>query len=129
MTVRVKPSSNPEIVRFETNRPLTGMGHERYRSIEDVVRDRPIDRLARYLFTNGGVESVHANGSMVTVHLAGGATGVGMDQIVTDLFRYYGVERPYDTEAVPADEVPVDDAPADAPVDAAPAESAPADAG
>ena len=50
-----KPSSRRGMVRFETNRALTGMGHERYRADQDVWGNRPPDELARRLFAHGGV--------------------------------------------------------------------------
>ena len=42
-----KKSSNPEVVRFEINRSLTGMGHERYPTRESANGVRPPDELAR----------------------------------------------------------------------------------
>lgn len=89
VTVVRKPSSNPEIVRFEINRSLTGMGHERFRSLADIVLDRPVDRLARRLLQHGGVDAVHVNSSMITVDLAGGNVGDGLQEIIENLFRYY----------------------------------------
>ena len=83
-------SSNPAIVRFTTNRPLSGMGHERYESPPGELRQRPVDELARRLFAAGGVEKVHINGSVVTVTLAGGATGEGLADVIRHLFLYYG---------------------------------------
>ena len=84
-----KPSSNPGIARFETNRSLTGMGHERYASPDDILDDRPIDELARRLFESGGVTRVHANGSMVTVHLAEGWTGAQLLDVIRGLYIFY----------------------------------------
>jgi hypothetical protein len=69
-----KPTAQPGVARFETDRWLTGMGHERYGSIDDVVDDRAVDDLARRLFETGGVSSVHVNGSIVTVTLTEGWT-------------------------------------------------------
>lgn len=89
VTVVAKPSSNPEIVRFEINRSLTGMGHERFRSVDEIVRDRPVDRLARRLLEHGGVDAVHVNSSMITVDLAGGSTGQGLKEVIEHLFRFY----------------------------------------
>src|SRR5690554_6867537 len=89
VNVVAKHSSNPEILRFEINRSLTGMGHERYRSLDDIVLDRPVDRLARRLLEHGGVDGVHVNSSMITVDLAGGYVGDGLQQIIEDLFRFY----------------------------------------
>ena len=40
-------SSRPGVVRFEINRCLTGMGHERYRADNEIVGDTPADDLAR----------------------------------------------------------------------------------
>jgi len=50
ITVVEKPSSRPGIVRFEINRPLSGMGHERWSDGDLVEGDRPVDELARRLF-------------------------------------------------------------------------------
>jgi hypothetical protein len=89
ITVVEKQSSNPAVLRFETNRPLSGMGHERYTAPPSELLDRPVDELARRLFAAGGVETVHINGSVVTVTLAGGRTGAGLADIVRGLFLYY----------------------------------------
>ena len=48
-----KPSSTPGVARFEINRSLTGMGHEHYAPIDDVLGHRPVDELARRLFDTG----------------------------------------------------------------------------
>jgi hypothetical protein len=84
-----KPSSTPGVARFEINRSLTGMGHEHYASIDDVLGHRPVDELARRLFDTGGVTEVHANGSMVTVHLADGWTGEKLLDVIRGLYIYY----------------------------------------
>ena len=79
---------------FDLNRSLTGMGHERYRSLADVVANRPCDVLARRLLEQPGVRAVHIYSNVVTVELAPGASGDGLIDIITDLFTYYreGVE-------------------------------------
>ncbi|MDQ4090002.1 MAG: NifU N-terminal domain-containing protein [Actinomycetota bacterium] len=94
ITVSRKPSVRSDVAIFELNRSLTGMGHERYKSAADAVRDRPVDELARRLFEAGGVEGVHVYSNMVTVDLAAGADASGLEQIIRDLFTYYrpGVE-------------------------------------
>lgn len=84
-----KPSSTPGLARFEINRSLTGMGHEHYASIDDVLGHRPVDELARRLFDTGGVTEMHANGSMVTVHLADGWTGEKLLDVIRSLYIYY----------------------------------------
>ena len=89
ITVVEKQSSNPAVLRFETNRPLTGMGHERYTSPPSEMRNRPVDELARRLVARGGVETVHANGNVVTVTLSGGQTGAGLADVVRELFLHY----------------------------------------
>ena len=96
VTVIAKPSSRPGVVRFEINRTLTGMGHERYRSDRPVEGDRPPDVLARRLFERGGIESVHINSNVITVDLAKGSDAEGIAEIIGDLYTYYrpGVEVP-----------------------------------
>jgi hypothetical protein len=88
--VEKRSTANPAILRFETNRPLSGMGHERYTQPPGELLQRPVDELARRLFAAGGVESVHINGSVVTVVLGGGRTGDGLADVVRGLFRHYG---------------------------------------
>lgn len=94
VTVIEKPSSRPGVMRYETNRVLSGMGHERFGSAADAQGDTPADRLARRLFERGGIEAVHVNGSVVTVHLADGSPPAGIKEIIEDLYTYYrpGVE-------------------------------------
>ena len=90
ITVTQKPGLRHDVVRFDLNRSLTGMGHERYRSAADIIGTRPPDELARRLFARGGVEGVHVYGNVVTVDLAPGATADGMVEIIESLFIYYG---------------------------------------
>ncbi len=94
ITVSRKSSIRPDVAIFELNRSLTGMGHERYRSPADIIRNRPVDELARRLFEAGGVEGVHIYSNMVTIDLAAGATADGFEEIIRGLFTYYreGVE-------------------------------------
>jgi hypothetical protein len=94
ITVSRKSSIRPDVAIFELNRSLTGMGHERYTSPADIIRNRPVDELARRLFEAGGVEAVHVYSNMVTIDLATGATADGFEEIIRGLFTYYreGVE-------------------------------------
>jgi hypothetical protein len=94
VTVIEKPASKPGVVRFETNRVLTGTGHEVYRAGEPIPGRKWCDELARRLFEHGGVSAVHMNASIVTVHLDGGASPAGLREIVQTMFIYYrpGVE-------------------------------------
>ncbi|MFA5566216.1 MAG: hypothetical protein WC184_09820 [Acidimicrobiia bacterium] len=94
VTVIEKPSSIPGTVRFEINRSLTGMGHERYVAGTLIEGDRPPDRLARSLFEHGGIESVHIYANVITVTLDEHRNSSGLKEIIEDLYIYYlpGVE-------------------------------------
>ncbi len=107
-----KPSNTPGLARFEINRSLTGMGHERYASVDDVLADRPVDELARRLFDSGGVTQVHANGSMITVHLADGWTGERLLDVIRGLYIYYPPSPAGDgtAESAPAGDIPTETA-------------------
>jgi len=122
-------SSNPAILRLETNRPLSGMGHERYHGPPGELRQRPVDELARRLFAAGGVQGVHINGSVVTVTLGGGHKGDGLADIVRELFLHYP-STPTDTVVAPLDEADATPEvladPADAPSAQESADEAPA---
>lgn len=89
ITVIEKPSPTPGIARFEVNRSLTGMGHERYASPDDILAERPVDELARRLFDSGGVQAVHVNNSVITVELTEGWSGEKLLDIIRGLFLYY----------------------------------------
>jgi hypothetical protein len=84
-----KPSRTPGIARFEINRSLTGMGHERYASADDIVDNRAVDELARRLFATGGVTWVHVNSSVITVALADGWAGGQLLDVIRGLYIYY----------------------------------------
>jgi len=92
--VSEKPTGRPGVVRFEVNRPLTGMGHERYCTVEDCSGDRPPDILARRLLERGGVKAVHVYGNQVTVEIEPFGSTEGLIEIVRGLFTHYleGVE-------------------------------------
>lgn len=89
VSVIEKPSTQGGVVRFEINRVLTGMGHERYLAGETVEGDRPPDELARRLFERGGIDGVHINSNVITVHLARGASSEGLAAIIEDLYTHY----------------------------------------
>ena len=76
IVVNEKPSSNPGVVRFETNRAFTGMDHERYLAGTEVWGNRPPDELDRRLLAKPSVAGLHINGNMVTVDLAKGYSHV-----------------------------------------------------
>jgi hypothetical protein len=100
ITVVEKPTATAGIVRFEINRSLTGMGHERYRSLADATGHRPPDELARRLFERGGVDAVHVFSNIITVDLAKGSDGAGLLKVIENLFIHYrpGVLPPTDEE-------------------------------
>jgi hypothetical protein len=89
ITVVEKRGLRPDVVRFEINRSLTGMGHERYASRDDATGDRPPDALARLLFDRGGVDAVHIYSNVITVDLASGASTDGMLDLIRNLFIHY----------------------------------------
>lgn len=89
VTVLRKPSSRAGVVRYEINRTLTGMGHERYRSDRPVEGDRPPDVLARRLFEHGGIAAIHINSNVITLDLAEDADNDGIADIIEDLYTYY----------------------------------------
>lgn len=89
ITVVEKPSPRPGFVRFEANRSFTGMGHERYGSVDDVLADRPVDQLARRLFATGEVAALHVASNVVTVQLAEGTTGDRLGDVIRGLYIYY----------------------------------------
>ncbi len=96
ITVVEKPSSRGGVVRFEINRSITGMGHERYRAADDIIGTRPPDELARRLFDRGGIDAVHVNSNVITIDLAKGGDTEGICELIEELFLYYreGVEVP-----------------------------------
>jgi hypothetical protein len=94
ITVTEKPGERNDIVRFELNRSLTGMGHERYLADQEILGDRPPDELARRLFAHGGVEAVHIYSNVVTVDLAQGAKSDGLANILHSLFVHYDHDEP-----------------------------------
>jgi hypothetical protein len=89
VAVQQKTGGTPAIVRFETNRSLTGMGHERFNSAAEAKGPRPAAMLSRRLFESGQVSWVHVYGNIVTAGLASGASQSGLDTIVRDMYQYW----------------------------------------
>lgn len=96
VTVIEKPSSKHGVVRFETNRVLTGTEHMRYRRGEPIEGKRPADELARRLFAHGGIEGITILVNVITVDLSTGADSSGMKEVIESLYTYYtpGVRVP-----------------------------------
>jgi hypothetical protein len=107
--VTEKRSATPGVVRFELNRSLSGMGHERFTSLDEAIGQRPSASLARQLFATGKVGSVHIYGNMVTVDLTKGYDSGGLAEIVGEMYRYWkpGVEPPsFDDLQAPEEAAP-----------------------
>ena len=107
-----KPGSNAGVVRFELNRTLTGMGHERYAAAAVPAGGKPGADLARRLFDTGKVDAVAVYGNMVTVDLARGQNAEGLRTIVESLYTYYVpgfVPPPVEMPAEPAAAAPAAD--------------------
>lgn len=100
-----KPSSTRGVIRFEINRTLSGMGHERFRSVDDAFGDTSSDELARRLFATGQVDALHVYANMITVDLVKGTDSSGLADIVRDLYTYWrpGVEPPSFEDLQPAE--------------------------
>ena len=77
------------IVRFETNRSLTGMGHERFTSAAEAKGPRPAAVIARRFFEAGHVSWVHVYGNCITASLEAGASQASLNEIVRDLYQYW----------------------------------------
>jgi hypothetical protein len=89
VSVVQRPSSTPGVIRFEANRNLTGMGHERFLSASDAIGDRPAASLARKLLSTGKVDVVHIFGNIITVDVAKGHTADGLDEVVRTMYQYW----------------------------------------
>lgn len=100
VTVIEKPTSRPDVVRYELNRAITGTGHEVFTQPPHELARRPVDKLARALFETGKVVGVQANANVVTVRFRGEARSSGLRPIFEDLYTYYlegvPVPRPED---------------------------------
>jgi hypothetical protein len=115
VTVIEKPSQRPDVVRYETNRTLSGMGHDRFTDPATITGDRPVDELGRRLLATGGIQAVHVNGNIITVTLTPGGSSAGVKEIIEGLYTYYrpGVPVPSFEAPEPAGDAPAADAPAD----------------
>ena len=91
-----KSSTTPGVVRFELNRSLSGMGHERFVSADEAIGSKPSPSLARLLFATGQVAGVHIYGNVVTVDIAKGFDSDGLAETIREMYQYWkaGVEPP-----------------------------------
>lgn len=76
-------------MRFDLNRSLTGMGHERYASLDEARGMTPGAELARRLFATGTVRAVHVYSNTVTVDLAPGVDATTLVPVVEELYRHW----------------------------------------
>ncbi len=76
-------------MRFDLNRSLTGMGHERYASLGEARGMTPGAELARRLFAKGAVRAVHVYSNTVTVDLASGVDATTLVPVVEELYRHW----------------------------------------
>ena len=106
VSVIEKPSPRPGVLRFETNRSLTGMGHERFTTVADAVGPRPAASLARQLLATGKVDSVYIYGNIVSVDVTKGFTSDGLADVVRDMYQYWKPGMDLPTFDAPAEEVP-----------------------
>jgi len=89
VAVEQKAGGASTIVRFETNRSLTGMGHERFTSAAEAKGPRPAAVIARRFFEAGHVSWVHVYGNCITASLEAGASQADLYEIVRDLYQYW----------------------------------------
>ena len=89
IAVTEKPSNKPGIVRFETNRSFTGMGHEHFGSTEQIPGHRPTDELARRLLSTGKIDGVHVYMNMITVDVKKGFEPTGLKEVIEGLYTYW----------------------------------------
>jgi hypothetical protein len=111
IAVTEKLSRKPGIVRFETNRSFTGMGHEHFGALAQITGHRATDELARRLLNTGKVDGVHIYMNMITVDVKKGYEPIGLKEVIEGLYTYWqpGMVPPSFEDAVaeePAAEAP-----------------------
>jgi hypothetical protein len=89
VAVEQKAGGASTIVRFETNRSLTGMGHERFTNAAEAKGPRPAAVIARRFFEAGHVSWIHVYGNCITASLEAGASQASLNEIVRDLYQYW----------------------------------------
>ena len=89
VAVTERPTNTSGVVRFDLNRSLTGMGHERYSAGDEITGDRPPDVVARRIFERGGVQKVHIFSNTVTVTLDEGGSADGIRDMLENLYVHY----------------------------------------
>ncbi len=88
VVVTMKRTAEPNRVRFEMNRSLTGQGHESYDASPERAETFGAV-LAQRLFAAGVVTAVHVYSSVVTVDITPGANADALSPIIVDLYQYW----------------------------------------
>lgn len=121
VSVVEKPTTRPGIARFELNRSVSGMGHERFASADAVFGDSASANVARQLFATGRVSKVHIYANIVTVELERGVDSTGLADVMSEMYRYWkpGVTPPSFDDLQPDEPAEVSSGDGDAGGDAA----------
>ena len=92
ITVFERRTRDPYRFRYEINRSLTGMAHHRYTAPPAETEARPPDVLARRLFEEPAVKSVHIFSNVIEVEFETGvSTGTikEMPGLIGELYIHY----------------------------------------
>jgi hypothetical protein len=101
ITVTVRAGNRPDVRFFDTNRSLTGMAIEVYRSGEPTTGERPPDVLARRVLELGA-DKVTIYSNVVTVEARADAwpdLEPKVQHTIEHLFEFYGNEAGWSFEA------------------------------
>ncbi|MFM8265151.1 MAG: hypothetical protein ACKOAI_03665 [Acidimicrobiia bacterium] len=88
VAVTMKRSFEPNRVRFELNRSLTGQQHENFDAAPSRT-DTFGAVLAERLFATGVVRRVHVYSSVVTVDMLPGSDAQALVSVIGDLYQYW----------------------------------------
>lgn len=104
ITISTSVGASDDVRIFDTNRSLTGMEIERYRSLDDTTGNRPPDVLARRLVTLGATRvTIYSN--VVTVEAPAGEWSTLETQVIEaieHLFGFYGDDAGWSDDALRA---------------------------
>ena len=102
ITITARAGASDGVRIFDTNRSLTGMEIERYRSVDATTGNRPPDVLARRLFDLGATRvTVYSN--VVTVEAPSdrwAALEPQVTEAIEHLFGFYGEDAGWSDEAL-----------------------------
>jgi hypothetical protein len=104
ITITTTAGASDDVRTFDTNRSLTGMEIERYRSVDQAEGNRPPDVLARRLFDLGAT-AVTVYSNVVTVE-APADRWTDLEpkvvEVIERLFGFYGPDAGWSDEALRA---------------------------